>query len=251
MVEPAHMTKRTVIVLAVLNAALLAFILIYERGTLATSDTAGRGDRVLRTFVRDRVDQVELVRGDDDHLVHGEFRTDVRADATALQSIVVGARTVLLRIPPGGELRIGYHSCANWVLAAAWLDDGTMDAPGAVHALRSERCPDGFVAGGDVHEADDPRCGSVEGTCAFRRCVRAARLAFEGAPAASLTLDDGALQRIPADGSIEWAPYGGFCPRFTEIAMGRERVSIAPGVAERWTLRIDERGALVGTVDGR
>lgn len=70
------MTKTTVVVLAVVNAALLAFILIYERGTLATSDTAGRSNLVLRTFVRDRVDRVELVRGDDPAIVFVRERED-------------------------------------------------------------------------------------------------------------------------------------------------------------------------------
>jgi len=59
------MNKRITIGLAIVNAALLAFILIYERGTLSTGETAGRSGQVLRTFIRDRVERVELVRGDE------------------------------------------------------------------------------------------------------------------------------------------------------------------------------------------
>ncbi len=198
-----------------------------------------------------------LIRGDGGRLVHGEFRTQVRAHATDLQRVDVARRPILVRIPPRGELRIHYHPCANWQLAADWLDDGTMDRERTVHALRSQPCPNGFIGGGDIHEADDARCGSAEGPCAFRRCVRAARLAFEGAPGTSLAFVDDVnpdgepLQRLRAGASTAWAPYGGFCPQFTEIATGRERVRIAPGVGERWILRVDDQGTLGGTVTER
>lgn len=63
------MHKRTTLVLSVIAASLLAFILIFERGTLSTSDVARRSGHVLTRFVRDRVTQVELVRGDEAPIV--------------------------------------------------------------------------------------------------------------------------------------------------------------------------------------
>lgn len=99
------MNKRITIGLVVVNVALLAFILIYERGTLSTSETAGRSGQVLRTFIRDRVERVELVRGDepaiafvrerdpeaeDDELGEWVIREpiEVAADADAVDSLL-------------------------------------------------------------------------------------------------------------------------------------------------------------------
>ncbi|RZO56035.1 MAG: DUF4340 domain-containing protein [Sandaracinaceae bacterium] len=70
------MSKRTTIVLAVLNAALLGFILLYEQGTLSTSDVARRSGQVLRRFVRERVDHVELIRDEDAPIVFDRERTE-------------------------------------------------------------------------------------------------------------------------------------------------------------------------------
>ena len=61
--------KRTTIVLSVIAGSLLAFILIFERGTLSSSDLAGRRGHVLQRFLRDQVTQVELVRGDEEAIV--------------------------------------------------------------------------------------------------------------------------------------------------------------------------------------
>lgn len=63
------MSKNVTVVLAVLNAALLAFIVFVERGTLSTSDLAGRRGQVLERFLRERVERVELVRGDEEPIV--------------------------------------------------------------------------------------------------------------------------------------------------------------------------------------
>ncbi len=61
--------KRTTLVLSVIAASLLAFILLFERGTLSTSDVARRSGHVLTRFVRDQVTQVSLARGDEEPIV--------------------------------------------------------------------------------------------------------------------------------------------------------------------------------------
>ncbi|MCZ7687479.1 MAG: DUF4340 domain-containing protein [Sandaracinaceae bacterium] len=61
--------KRTTIVLGVIAGALLAFILLVERGSLSTAELEARRDHVLRSFVRDRVTRVELVRGSETPIV--------------------------------------------------------------------------------------------------------------------------------------------------------------------------------------
>lgn len=61
--------QRTTIVLGVIAAALLAVILIFDRGTLSTGQLEERAGRVLRSFARDSVTRVELVRGDEAPIV--------------------------------------------------------------------------------------------------------------------------------------------------------------------------------------
>ncbi len=65
--------QRTTIVLSVIAGSLLAFILLFERGTLSTGDVAQRSDHVLSRFLRDQVTQVSLVRGDDEPIVLGRM----------------------------------------------------------------------------------------------------------------------------------------------------------------------------------
>lgn len=195
-----------------------------------------------------------LMDGDEARSVHGEFRTQVRAHATELQRIVIDGTPILLHIPPGGDLRLRYHPCATWQLLADWLDNGEMDDERTTYGRRDEACPAGFIAGGEIHEANDPRCGSVEGECDVRRCVRAAQITFEGATGTSLAivndvdLDGEPLERLVANTTVAWTPYGGFCPLFTKLATTRERVRIAPGVGERWTLRVNAGGLLTGSI---
>jgi hypothetical protein len=56
------MSKRSVIALAAVAAALAAFIFFYERHLLSTGDVSDRADRLLPTFVRDRVTRLEIER---------------------------------------------------------------------------------------------------------------------------------------------------------------------------------------------
>jgi len=58
------MSKRTTIVLAGIAAALLAFILIFEQGSLTSSELDERRGRLLAAFVRPRVTELEIKRGD-------------------------------------------------------------------------------------------------------------------------------------------------------------------------------------------
>lgn len=53
---------RNTIILGVIAAGLLAFILLYERDTLSSQDLDQRKNRVLPSFVRDRVTRIELLR---------------------------------------------------------------------------------------------------------------------------------------------------------------------------------------------
>ena len=70
------MNKQTTIVLAIVNAAVLAFILLFERGSLSTTEVAGRRGRLLTHFVRERVTSVELVRGEEPPISFARERAD-------------------------------------------------------------------------------------------------------------------------------------------------------------------------------
>jgi hypothetical protein len=59
------MSKRTTLVLAAITAAMLAFIVVYERHTLSSGELESRRGQVLDRFVRPRVSRVELRRGDE------------------------------------------------------------------------------------------------------------------------------------------------------------------------------------------
>jgi hypothetical protein len=91
---------RTRIVLFTLALGLLVFIVFFERGTLSTSEREGRKGRVLDSFVRDRVDRVEVQRKgvttlltrvpvkDDDPLAIGGWRVEKPYAAAADQASV-------------------------------------------------------------------------------------------------------------------------------------------------------------------
>ncbi|HEX2679147.1 MAG TPA: DUF4340 domain-containing protein [Polyangiales bacterium] len=54
--------QRTSLILGVLAASLLAFILIFERGSVSTKEREDRKGRVLDTFVREKVTRLEIQR---------------------------------------------------------------------------------------------------------------------------------------------------------------------------------------------
>jgi hypothetical protein len=73
---------RTLIVLLSVALCLLGFIVLFERGSLSTTEREGRKGRVLAKFVRDRVSRVELQRrGVTTVLVHVAPKPDDPLDA--------------------------------------------------------------------------------------------------------------------------------------------------------------------------
>ncbi|MET0385010.1 MAG: DUF4340 domain-containing protein [Polyangiales bacterium] len=73
---------RTSIVLLAIAAALAAFILFFERGSLSTTEREGRRGRVLESFVRAKVKRIELQRrGITTVLVHVDPNPDDQFDA--------------------------------------------------------------------------------------------------------------------------------------------------------------------------
>jgi hypothetical protein len=56
------MNKRAVIVLSLVAAALVAYVVVFERESLTSKEVAEREDKVLPTFVRAKVDRLEVQR---------------------------------------------------------------------------------------------------------------------------------------------------------------------------------------------
>ena len=63
---------RTSIILAVIAVLMLAFIVLFERDTLTSTELARREGRVLTSFVRKRVSEIEIARGDELVVLHRE-----------------------------------------------------------------------------------------------------------------------------------------------------------------------------------
>lgn len=90
---------RTLITLSVVAAGLLAFILLFERGTVSDADLASREGRVLQRFFRDRISELTVTAG--------------------------GETLRLVRRPEQGELSIGTWYVDQPFVAEA--DQGAVD----------------------------------------------------------------------------------------------------------------------------
>ena len=109
------MSKRTTVVLAVINLCLLGFIYFVERGRLSTGDVARRSGHVLTRFVRERVERVELLRGDRPPVVLVRER-----DADAEDEDVLDLGT--WRIAEPVEANADDDAVDGFLSALEWLD---------------------------------------------------------------------------------------------------------------------------------
>jgi hypothetical protein len=100
----------------------------------------------------------------------------------------------------------------------------------AVYRRTGQQCPDGFIDGGRIHQADDPRCGGVD-DCGWERCVRASTLRADNSVGGGIRLRtelDAAAASEPLGAQPHaTSPYGGFCPVFEAIETPNEEVLIA------------------------
>ena len=127
--------KRTTIVLSVIAASLLAFILIFERGTLSSSDLAGRRGHVLTRFVRDQVTQVELVRGEEEAIVLEREPLEDDAEEGAIADFRLAAPV---------DARADQDAVGSFLGALEWLMatrtlDGITDEDRARYGLSAPR----------------------------------------------------------------------------------------------------------------
>jgi hypothetical protein len=61
-VAEAHVSTRTIAILGVITAALLAYVLVFERQSVTSKELADRAGRVLPSFVRDKVERITVQR---------------------------------------------------------------------------------------------------------------------------------------------------------------------------------------------
>ncbi len=197
-----------------------------------------------------RANRICLLAKSGNRLVDDTLQTQIRAHPTELQRLIIDGTIVLLRVPPGRQLRIRYHDCVDWALGGDWFDPGTMEPGPLVKYGRAGRsCEPGFVHGGPIHEADDPRCRNQD-ACQWHRCVRSASISLSSqlSGARALWLLDGKKAVELGEEAQEIPPYGGLCPHLSKVKTVSEEALIAPGLGEHWLVAVDRNGRLSGTV---
>ena len=176
------MSKRFVVVLAVLVAALAAYIAVYERTSLTSKQLDERKGKVLQTFVRDRVTRLSITRGgvrvvlerkldDDGLLTPWKMLEPVRVDADqdSVDKVLgelewLSARRLLDDVSPGDlakfgldkpALRFGYRVAGEDYEARV----GAKDAQGDNYYLTIEGAPTVYVVPKTLLEALDHDVG--------------------------------------------------------------------------------------------
>lgn len=125
------MSKRVIVLLAIVVAGLSAYIALFERGSVTSKELAERSGRVLVSFVRDKVERVEIQRkgkrvvlarkapaGADDGSPYGwELREPLsaRADSDAIDPLLgelewLSARRTLEAVSQEDEQRFGLRA---------------------------------------------------------------------------------------------------------------------------------------------
>jgi len=189
-------------------------------------------------------EHIARVRGADDIAVEGgeavagrkrAFR--LRAHETELQRLQIGGAAVLVRVPPGAEMRLADQPCFGWELAVPWLDSH-------LHATLPDA--DGNCSERSIKQLADYRCpagAEADGHCCFSKSV----LSFAGAGDAlrAVTGPGGGTVELRDDETIEVVAGG--CG-FYEAETANDKVNLAIGFGKRWQIDIDERGIISGRV---
>lgn len=174
------MSRRSILVLGAIAASMAAFIFFFEMGTLSTGELASRRGRVLSSFVRPRVTEIEVRRGDAQVVIHrdreenlDEFQighwtltAPIRTDADQesvdqLLSVLewLEARRSLTGVTDEDRERFGLMTPAATVRFRAADRDVTLtvgvDDPRGegVYVAVSERPGEAFIVGRDLREA--------------------------------------------------------------------------------------------------
>ncbi len=152
------MSRRTTMVLGGLAIALLAYILIFERGTLSTGELEARQGRVIQSFVRARISRIELRVGDD-HVLLVRARNQSEED---LENFGVGdwLLEAPVHAPADGEAVDGLMSSLEWLDARRTLE-GITAADRTRFGFDAPQATVGFTVANETHRllvgGEDPR----------------------------------------------------------------------------------------------
>lgn len=193
-----------------------------------------------------------LVRGAEvERVPRGEQReVAIRADARALQRIVVGRRAHLIAVPPGAAITLGDNPCFFYELSGPSTDPWFVPKPVAYCARGGRACRAGYFHPAPPRPVEDDLCGKTD---VIRRCVAEAELRLTGTPAPAATPSSDSDDAIPIAELAGGAPLR-LAPRtcgFATLDTGREQVALVVGAGERWSLTIDDAGTLSGELSPR
>ncbi len=152
------MSKRTTMILGGIAIAMLAYILLFERGTLSTSELEARRGRVIESFVRARVTRIDLTAGENHVLL---TRAEDEGEET-LDTFGVGEWSLEapVRAPAEGESVDGLLSSLEWLDARRTLE-GITTEDRARFGFDEPRATVDFTVAGESHHlsvgGDDPR----------------------------------------------------------------------------------------------
>lgn len=172
------MGTRTLLILTAIAGSLLAFIFFFERHELSSADLEARRGKLLETFLRDRVDRIEITRGKERVLLvkapgpeggEGEWRLEAplssEIDGNAIDTLLAALewaqpRRVLEGIDADDRKRFGFdaprvkvtYRVANRTTTFVIGEDDPME--GGFY-LRVDDGTRAYVVGKDVFEAVD------------------------------------------------------------------------------------------------
>lgn len=152
------MSKRTTMVLGGIAVAMLAYILIFEQGSLTTGELDARRGRVIQAFVRARVTRLELNAG----TTHVVLQRAEDEGEETLDTFGVGdwSLEAPVHAPADSESVDGLMSTLEWLDARRTLE-GISDDDRRRFGLEEPRVTVDFTVAGESHRllvgGDDPR----------------------------------------------------------------------------------------------
>ncbi|HXU68348.1 MAG TPA: hypothetical protein VN947_03415 [Polyangia bacterium] len=174
-----------------------------------------------------------------------EAELRIAADSRRLTRLTVGSTPLLVFVAPGAELWLVDDPCTSWRLDATWLDSNDVPPPDAYCAAESEPCRAGFADGSRPRLARDPICAGAPPGRENKRCVRLPLVRAQAGSAMTVDEGDDAPKKLDEHyQAVRWRSCAG-----TTVRAGRDRVALAIGPAERWTLHVGSDGRVGGTRD--
>lgn len=194
---------------------------------------------------------VQIYHGEQAVTANAEGMYPIAAHESSLQRLVIGHTKVLVHVEPGSELRVGTHPCFGWQFTAPDLSVEGASQDTATCKPAEGACPPGTLPAPSRH-ASDPLCPDRGED--VTRCVRPSLLTLN--PPSAWTRPVQLVDVGDPNGEATTVPYPLMPPMellprecgFPVVKTGAERVSLAIGIAQHWTLSVDPGGRLTGSM---